>query len=258
MRHYRLTWPELPLPILDRIARFIGLRGIVADRERPDIGIVHEPKWASDEPQTLTEQLALRDLEPGAVCRHRRRTMCGRLSLDAELGDLAAQLQFNPAPGARIAPNRDIRSTDPILIIDRERAGRIVRWGRPNRYRPQQPLFNARAETVRQNPVSAATSPPAAAWSSPPAFTNGTSANAESTSAAPPAAPLPWPAFATMPTSRPPPRSAPTRRCRRCETCSAQPNGPTSAAKMTRRPARPAHPTQPRAVASDRHQQRQH
>lgn len=78
--------------------------------------------------------------------------MCGRLSRDAELSDLAAQLQFNPAPGAVITPNRDVRPTDPILIIDRERAGRSVSWGLPNGYHPKRPLFNARAETVSQQP----------------------------------------------------------------------------------------------------------
>ena len=79
--------------------------------------------------------------------------MCGRLSRDAELGDLAAQLQFNPAPGAAIAASRDVRPTDPILIIDQQRVGRIVSWGLPNGHDAKRPFFNARAETVHQKPT---------------------------------------------------------------------------------------------------------
>ena len=79
--------------------------------------------------------------------------MCGRLSLDAELVDLAAQLQFNPAPGAAIAANRDVRPTDPILIIDQQRVGRVVSWGLPNGRDAKRPFFNARAETVHQKPT---------------------------------------------------------------------------------------------------------
>lgn len=60
--HVKLTWQQLPFPTLDKAARFIGERWIVTDFQRPDIGIVHEPTWADDEPQTLTEQLAQRGL----------------------------------------------------------------------------------------------------------------------------------------------------------------------------------------------------
>lgn len=53
-----LTWRQLPFPTLDKAARLIGERFIFADDQRPDIGVVHEPTWADDEPQTLTDQLA--------------------------------------------------------------------------------------------------------------------------------------------------------------------------------------------------------
>ena len=67
--YVRLTWRQLPFPTLDKVARLIGERFILDDWQRPDIGTVHEPTWADDEPQTLTEQLAQHGLTPEDVAR---------------------------------------------------------------------------------------------------------------------------------------------------------------------------------------------
>ena len=90
--------------------------------------------------------------------------MCGRISLFAELGDLASQFRFNPGLiEGTYRPSWNIAPTAPVLVVraedDRRRAG-MMRWGFTfNRHQSgggsSQPLFNARSETLTERPAFA-------------------------------------------------------------------------------------------------------
>ena len=88
--------------------------------------------------------------------------MCGRISLFAELGDLASQFRFDPGlvEGA-YQPSWNMAPTTPVLVItaegDRRRAD-IMRWGFTysrggNNGGSSRPLFNARSETLTKRPA---------------------------------------------------------------------------------------------------------
>ena len=88
--------------------------------------------------------------------------MCGRISLFAELGDLASQFRFDPGlvEGA-YQPSWNMAPTTPVLVVtaedDRRRAD-IMRWGftysrRGNNGGSSRPLFNARSETLTERPA---------------------------------------------------------------------------------------------------------
>ena len=86
--------------------------------------------------------------------------MCGRISLFAELGDLASQFRF--ALGQTnddYRPSWNIAPTAPILVIRSdgyERSASVMSWGFTFRSRSgsgsSRPLFNARSETLGQRP----------------------------------------------------------------------------------------------------------
>ena len=88
--------------------------------------------------------------------------MCGRISLFAELGDLASQFRF--APGLVEEAYRaswNIAPTAPVLTVmaegDRRTAG-MMRWGftfsaRRDGAGSSRPLFNARSETLTERPA---------------------------------------------------------------------------------------------------------
>ena len=88
--------------------------------------------------------------------------MCGRISLFAELGDLASQFRF--ALGQTnddYRPSWNIPPTAPILVVRSdggERLASVMSWGFTFRSRsgggsPSRPLFNARSETLSQRPA---------------------------------------------------------------------------------------------------------
>ena len=88
--------------------------------------------------------------------------MCGRISLFAELGDLASQFRFIPddiSDAYQVSWN--IAPTAAVLAItaqvDRRRAG-VMRWGfvfnrQSGRSGSSRPLFNARSETLAERPA---------------------------------------------------------------------------------------------------------
>ena len=87
--------------------------------------------------------------------------MCGRISLFAELGDLASQFRF--ALGQTnddYRPSWNIAPTAPILVVRaeaHERLASVMSWGFTFRNRSgggsSRPLFNARSETLAQRPA---------------------------------------------------------------------------------------------------------
>jgi putative SOS response-associated peptidase YedK len=91
--------------------------------------------------------------------------MCGRFGLFSELDDLAEQFNFAPTIVRDIyQPRWNIPPTTTVLTVqnsadgyDDTRVPRLLRWGM-TAARPRQgaganrPLFNARAETIRQRP----------------------------------------------------------------------------------------------------------
>ena len=88
--------------------------------------------------------------------------MCGRISLFAELGDLASQFRFalgQTNDGYR--PSWNIPPTAPILVVRSdggERLASVMSWGFTFRSRSgggsaSRPLFNARSETLSQRPA---------------------------------------------------------------------------------------------------------
>ena len=88
--------------------------------------------------------------------------MCGRYSLFAELGDLASQWRFDPAPvKADYRPSWNIAPTSPVLAIHAaagQRHASIRAWGFPfqrqaNRTGQPRPIFNARSETIAVIPM---------------------------------------------------------------------------------------------------------
>ena len=88
--------------------------------------------------------------------------MCGRISLFAELGDLASQFRFDPGlvEGA-YQPSWNMAPTTPVLAVtaeDYRRRADIMRWGftysrRGNNGGSSRPLFNARSETLTERPA---------------------------------------------------------------------------------------------------------
>ena len=88
--------------------------------------------------------------------------MCGRISLFAELGDLASQFGFDPGPVEETyRPSWNIPPTAPVLVIkaeDGRRTGAVLRWGftfsgRRSGGGSLRPLFNARSETLTERPA---------------------------------------------------------------------------------------------------------
>jgi putative SOS response-associated peptidase YedK len=92
--------------------------------------------------------------------------MCGRFGLFSELDELAEQFNFAPTVVRDIyQPRWNIPPTTTVLTVqnsadgyDDTRVPRLLRWGM-TAARPRQgaganrPLFNARAETIRQRPT---------------------------------------------------------------------------------------------------------
>lgn len=88
--------------------------------------------------------------------------MCGRISLFAELGDLASQFRFDSGPVEEAyQPSWNMAPTSPVVAVmaehDRRRAD-IMRWGltfREQRSKggSSRPLFNARSETLTERPA---------------------------------------------------------------------------------------------------------
>ena len=88
--------------------------------------------------------------------------MCGRISLFAELSDLASQFGFalNPAVDG-YQPSWNVAPTSQILTVTAdtgERAAGLMRWGftyggQARGGASSRPLFNARAETVAERPA---------------------------------------------------------------------------------------------------------
>ena len=88
--------------------------------------------------------------------------MCGRISLFAELGDLASQFRFDPGlVEEAYQPSWNMAPTSPVVAVmaehDRRRAD-IMRWGFTFRERrskggSSRPLFNARSETLTERPA---------------------------------------------------------------------------------------------------------
>ena len=88
--------------------------------------------------------------------------MCGRISLFAELGDLASQFRFDPGlVEEAYRASWNIAPTAPVLTVmaedDRRGAG-IMRWGftfsaRRDGGSSSRPLFNARSETLTERPA---------------------------------------------------------------------------------------------------------
>ncbi len=88
--------------------------------------------------------------------------MCGRISLFAELGDLASQFRFNPGLiQDAYRPSWNIAPTAPVLAVmaeDGPRRADMMRWGftfnaRRGGGSSPRPLFNARSETLTERPV---------------------------------------------------------------------------------------------------------
>ena len=88
--------------------------------------------------------------------------MCGRISLFAELGDLASQFRFDPGLiETAYRPSWNIAPTSPILAVmagDARRRAGMMRWGftfstRRSDAGSSRPLFNARSETLTERPA---------------------------------------------------------------------------------------------------------
>ncbi len=98
--------------------------------------------------------------------------MCGRISLFAELGDLASQFRFAPEQVAgAYCPSWNIAPTAAILAVmakDGIPLAAMMRWGfsfrsrdghsrdgrsRDGKSQSSRPLFNARSETLAQRPA---------------------------------------------------------------------------------------------------------
>ena len=88
--------------------------------------------------------------------------MCGRISLFAELGDLASQFRFALTPVVDgYQPSWNIAPTAQILTVTAdtgERAAGLMRWGftfggQARGGSSSRPLFNARAGTVAERPA---------------------------------------------------------------------------------------------------------
>ena len=87
--------------------------------------------------------------------------MCGRISLFAELGDLASQFRFDPSlVEETYRASWNIPPTAPILVVRSgaaERMASVMSWGFtfPRRAGGSvaRPLFNARSETLGQRPA---------------------------------------------------------------------------------------------------------
>lgn len=97
-------------------------------------------------------------------CTHHRpglTPMCGRISLFAELGDLASQFRFALGQSNAIyQPSWNIAPTAPILAVRADagqRLASVMSWGFTFRNRSgsgsSRPLFNARSETLVQRPA---------------------------------------------------------------------------------------------------------
>ncbi len=88
--------------------------------------------------------------------------MCGRISLFAELGDLATQFSFIADDVSDLyRPSWNIAPTAPVLAIlaegDKRRAN-LMRWGftfsgQRGKSGSPRPLFNARSETLTERPA---------------------------------------------------------------------------------------------------------
>ncbi len=88
--------------------------------------------------------------------------MCGRISLFAELGELASRFRFIPDDiGDAYQASWNIAPTAAVLAItagaEMRRAG-VMRWGftfnrPPGKSGASRPLFNARSETIRERPA---------------------------------------------------------------------------------------------------------
>jgi putative SOS response-associated peptidase YedK len=87
--------------------------------------------------------------------------MCGRISLFAELGDLASQFRFALGQANDdYRPSWNIAPTASILVVRadaHERLASVMSWGFTFRNRSgggsSRPLFNARSETLAQRPA---------------------------------------------------------------------------------------------------------
>lgn len=88
--------------------------------------------------------------------------MCGRISLFAELGDLASQFRFNPGLiEEAYRPSWNIAPTAPLLAVaagDGECRAGMMRWGFTFNARrtgggSSRPLFNTRSETIAERPT---------------------------------------------------------------------------------------------------------
>ena len=83
--------------------------------------------------------------------------MCGRFSLIAEIGELAARFDFD-ADGLAQPPRYNIAPTQPVLAVTggERRSASLIRWGLiPAGARSasaSSPMINARAETVVERP----------------------------------------------------------------------------------------------------------
>ena len=88
--------------------------------------------------------------------------MCGRISIFAELGDLASQFRFDPGlVESAYRPSWNIPPTAPLLAVVagvKERRAAMMRWGftfnaRRSGGGSSRPLFNARSETLTERPA---------------------------------------------------------------------------------------------------------
>ena len=88
--------------------------------------------------------------------------MCGRISLFAELGDLASQFQFDPGwVEGNYRPSWNLAPTAPIIAVlaeDGRRGAGMMRWGftfsaRRDGAGLSRPLSNARSETLTEHPA---------------------------------------------------------------------------------------------------------
>ena len=85
--------------------------------------------------------------------------MCGRISLFAELGDLASQFRFNLGLiQEAYRPSWNIAPTAPVLAVMAEHRSGMMRWGftfsaRRSGGSSPRPLFNARSETLTERPA---------------------------------------------------------------------------------------------------------
>ena len=85
--------------------------------------------------------------------------MCGRITLKAPVGEVAAQFELVRPP--ELEPRHNIAPTQPVLAVRRDRAGvrrgDLLRWGLIPPWAPDERLgakmFNARSETVIEKPA---------------------------------------------------------------------------------------------------------